>query len=196
MQPSGGCNPRRSAHPRLRRRGALHSHERAIARLEQKIRVYKGSEQLRAPRGIQSPQPSRLRFREPQPGHFEELPLYSPEHFVREMSLRRHTVPFPNRCAPGINWELTRRFEQRMCQRLKARPGTRRSVLLLKMSGNRASCRLGRTHSRIGAGRTPDRSRTVGVGNSIRGDPAPRCPGTCIAIAHDELERLPVSAFA
>jgi hypothetical protein len=69
----------------------LDTHERAITGSEQKLRFDQGAEQSVTRCGIEPPQAARLRFRESQSRHFEELSLNPPEHFLcRIILLGRH----------------------------------------------------------------------------------------------------------
>jgi hypothetical protein len=71
-------------------RRMLDTHERAITGPKQKLRFHEGAEQ-RITRGrVESPQPARLRFRESQSRHLEELSLDAPEHFICRALLGRH----------------------------------------------------------------------------------------------------------
>jgi hypothetical protein len=71
-------------------RRVLDTHERTITGPKQKLRFHQGAEQ-RITRGrVKSPQPARLRFRQSQSRHFEELALHAPEHFICRALLGRH----------------------------------------------------------------------------------------------------------
>jgi hypothetical protein len=65
----------------------LDTHERAITGSEQKLRFDQGAEQSATRCRIEPPQAARLRFRESQSRHFEELSLDPPEHFLQRMIL-------------------------------------------------------------------------------------------------------------
>ena len=60
----------------------LNSHEGAIARPKQELCIHERTEQLASRGRIESPQPSRLRLGQTQPGHFEELALHSSHNVV------------------------------------------------------------------------------------------------------------------
>jgi hypothetical protein len=69
----------------------LDPHERAVARLKQKLRIDQGAEELTARGRIEAPQATGLRLGQTQPGHFEELSLDAAEHIVSSTHwLSRH----------------------------------------------------------------------------------------------------------
>src|SRR5581483_3837595 len=98
----------------------LDPHERAIARSKQKLSVHQRAEERGARFTIESPQAPRLRFGQPQAGHFQELPSNALKHFLAGVcTLRRHTV-LPSTDPTGLG--LRGQSEQPMCHDFRVSP--------------------------------------------------------------------------
>src|SRR5258706_9845654 len=67
---------------RLHRHRVLHTHERTLARPEEKACIDKCVEERCARYGIESPETTGLRLGEPKSRHLEELTLNTPNDFI------------------------------------------------------------------------------------------------------------------
>jgi hypothetical protein len=65
----------------------LHAHERAVTRLEQKVRIDQLTQERRARGGIEAPQALRLRLRQPKSRHFEKFSLHPTKDLVFRWTL-------------------------------------------------------------------------------------------------------------
>jgi hypothetical protein len=60
----------------------LHTHERAVTRLEQEVRIDELTQKRRARIGFEAPEALRLRLRQPKSRHFEEFSLNTTKNIV------------------------------------------------------------------------------------------------------------------
>ena len=71
----------------------LGPHESTITCSEEEFGIHQRRQQPVAVRSFESPQPLRLRRRQPQPGHFQVLALNSPKHVVKRLPRSTHCIP-------------------------------------------------------------------------------------------------------